>query len=34
MVHWHLDVHVIDSDESSMLQLHCHVLQRRQAECY
>lgn len=34
MVHWRLDVHAIDSDDSSMLQLHGHVLQRRQAEGY
>lgn len=30
--HWGLDVHTVDRHYSSMLQLHCHVLQRRQAE--
>lgn len=32
MVHWGLDVHVVDRHNSSMLQLHGHVLQRGQAE--
>lgn len=32
MVHWHLDVHAIDRDNSSVLQLHCHVLQRGQTQ--
>lgn len=33
MVHWRLDVHAIDRDDSSVLKLHCHVLQGGQTEC-
>lgn len=32
MMHWGLDVHAVDRDNPSVLQLHCHVLQRGQAE--
>lgn len=32
MMHWGLDVHAVDRDNSSVLQLHCHVLQRGQGE--
>lgn len=31
-MHWGLDVHTVDRNKSSMLQLHGHVLQRGQAE--
>lgn len=34
MVHWRLDVHAIDRDDSSVLKLHHHVLQGGQTECY
>lgn len=32
MVHWCLDVHAVDRDNSSVLQLHRHVLQRGQTQ--
>lgn len=34
MAHWGLDVHAVDRNNSSMLQLDCHVFQRGQAECH
>lgn len=34
IMHWGLDVHVVDRNNTSMLQLYCHVLQRGQAECH
>lgn len=34
VMHWQLDVHAVDRDDSSVLQLHCRVLQGGQAERY
>lgn len=32
MMHWSLDIHAVDRNNSSVLQLHCHVLQKGQAQ--